>query len=186
MIDQDRYGRTQRAFRREDGALLLLHRPRSRNAEWYNRIGTWAVVVEDVLVARQHVYGRRGRATPTRWANSVLKKWIVGSSGALCHLYDGRRPTVVESLLHSAAPLSQLPQSLVRLPVLSAKVSELTNHYDNIRVQLPIMPPLSATRTNLGFSTYPRSHPAPNPHRPYKCIRKMHRMLEFSAFLEGC
>src|SRR5688572_13745286 len=68
-----RYGRVECAYRHlRSGALLLLHRPRSRTAAWYDRIGVWLVTIECLTVARRCVYGRRVRAVPLRWAAGIL------------------------------------------------------------------------------------------------------------------
>jgi hypothetical protein len=62
------YGRTTKAYQRGSEALLLLHRPRSRNAQWYDRIGTWMLIESDMLVAMEHIDARRVWSVPMRWA----------------------------------------------------------------------------------------------------------------------
>ena len=111
--DEKTYGRTQRAFRRGDGALLLLHRPQSRNAKMYDRIAVWVVVVDQTVVRRRAVYGRVVQATPIRWANRALRQFLRGDCGSACHLLNGRRPTVAESIREMPVRPDELPATII-------------------------------------------------------------------------
>ncbi|SRR6266545_3486536 len=139
-LDRENYGRIQRAYGRRDGALLLLHRPRSRNAQWHDRIGTWAVVMDEVLVSRKHVYGRRIRAVPTRWANSTIRDHRRGREGLACHLMSGRRPRIIESVQHKPVLPGELPPAVIGPDLVTAGATAMTIP-SGIPLDLPSLPP---------------------------------------------
>jgi hypothetical protein len=107
------YGRTAKAYRHPNGSLLLLHRPLSRNARGHQRISVWVVVLNDTLVRRRTTFGRRITAPPIRWANSMIRRFKSGD-GAACHLIDGTRPTVRQSVESAPVQYDELPYSLVQ------------------------------------------------------------------------
>lgn len=113
QLDRAVFGRTVRAFVRRDGLLLVLYRPRSRNAEWHDRISVWAVVKDDTLLGRRMTYGSRRTTPPVRWANSVIRRFTT-TWGASCPLVDGRRPTVAESVMLVPPRREELPRTLRR------------------------------------------------------------------------
>lgn len=113
-IDQSRYGRTIRAYAHPSGALLLHHRPQSRNAKGYDLAGVWLVVLNDVLVRRKAYLGRRQWGVPLRWASKVLREYRTATGGQLCDLIDGRRPTVAESIHNKPVEVDELPPYLFR------------------------------------------------------------------------
>ncbi len=140
QLDRENYGRIQRAYSRNDGAMLLLHRPRSRNARWHDRIGTWAIVVGETLVTRKHVYGRRVRAVPTRWANSTIRQYRRGRVGLTCHLLHGRRPKIIESVQHMPVLESELPP-VIGGPHLVTESATTATVGTEIPLELPSLPP---------------------------------------------
>jgi hypothetical protein len=111
-IDRHFYGRTIQAFVHvRSGALLLHHKWRSRNAAFYNRAGAWVVALDGVLIRRRCYYGCRPRAVPLRWASSVLREFISGIHQS-CHVIEGHRPTVAESITEKYVEHDELPESL--------------------------------------------------------------------------
>ena len=113
-LDRAEYGRTERAWKHESKpAILLLHRPRSRSAKWFDRIALWCIVVEGVLVLRRAAYGRRIKGVPWRWVNRVLREHAGTPLGSSCHIVDGRRPTVLESITALPTTPGELPPVLV-------------------------------------------------------------------------
>jgi hypothetical protein len=112
-IDRRSYGRTAKAYRHPNGGLLLMHRPRSRNARGHLRINVWAVVLNDTLVRRRTTYGRRVTAPPIPWANRMLRRFNSGDSMAR-HASDGTRPTVRRSIESTPPRYDELPPSLVQ------------------------------------------------------------------------
>jgi hypothetical protein len=111
-LERPAVGNVQRAYRRHDGPLLVLHRPRSRNAGWYDRIATWAVVEDGVMLRRRHVYGRRVTVPPVRWANGIIHKYRSGYPGQHCFLVNGECPTVTQSIVEAPIDQNELPRAL--------------------------------------------------------------------------
>lgn len=153
-LDRRRYGRTQRAYRRGDGALLLLHRPRSRNARWHDRVGTWSVILGGVLVRRRHVYARRARAAPMRWANAAVRAHRVGYAGQACLLLDGRRPTPLEGIVHAPVCPDELPAVLLG-PRLDLPAPPAW--FDPPPLALAAVPPQRTVRRDLARSVLSRA-----------------------------
>lgn len=112
-IDRRMYGRTIAAFAHPSGALLLHHRPLSRNAKSYDLVGMWLVVLNGVLIRRKSYFGRRQWGVPLRWAKKVLREYLTGT-GQACDLIDGRRPTVAESICNKPVEVDELPPYLFR------------------------------------------------------------------------
>jgi hypothetical protein len=113
-IDRTYYGRTVLAFIHPSGAMLLHHRPRSRNSRLYDLIGIWLVVHNSVMLRRQYHYGRRQRGVPWRWANKVLTSYR-RDAGHFCDLVEGRRPTIAESITNRPPAYDELPATLFPL-----------------------------------------------------------------------
>lgn len=140
-----KYGRTQQAWRHRDGhALLLLHRPRSRNGQWNRRVGYWCLVHDDVLVRRKPAYGRRVRGVPWRWAGRTLRAYTTGSNGQACHLLNGRRPTVAESIITLPPLYDELPPVLARHHTHRNVTADRAGADDDppMPVALPLVPPM--------------------------------------------
>jgi hypothetical protein len=112
-IDRAFYGRIIKAYAHPCGALLLHHRPVSRNCKSYDLVGAWLVVLNDVLVRRRSYLGRRQWGVPLRWANKALREYRAGI-GQSCDLIDGRRPTVAESVGNKSVEVDELPPYLCR------------------------------------------------------------------------
>jgi len=143
------YGRTSKCFRRSDGAVLLLHRPRSRNAKWYNLVTIWVVTIEDVLVRRRCIYGRRPGQPPFRWANSVLRKFCQ-KNRASCFLLNGRKPSIAESIRYQPMRQDELPVTLRTIRWGGASTTNRTSQItfgegsflaSYIRTNMPVVPP---------------------------------------------
>lgn len=111
-IDRRFYGRTIRAYAHPTGALLIHHKPVSRNSQLYHLAGVWVVTWDGSMVRRRAYYGRRHKGTPPlRWANRALRDYHRGA-GHFCDLIDGRRATVREAISSRPAEYEELPKSL--------------------------------------------------------------------------
>jgi hypothetical protein len=137
-LDRAVFGRTVRAFVRRDGLLLVLYRPRSRNAEWHDRINVWAVVKDHTLVGRRMIYGYRVITPPVRWANSIIRTSTT-AWGTSCPLVDGRRPTIAESIIIVPPRREELPRTLRRPSCGELDADNSPN--DGAAVQVPTMLP---------------------------------------------
>ena len=144
QLDRGEYGRTQRAWRHHtEPALLLLHRPRSRGGRWSDRIAVWCVVHGGVLVRRQTAYGRRSRGVPWRWANRTLKAHTGPAAGQTCHLTNGRRPTVAQSIRTMPVRPDELPPVLAGHHLHRGRATPTDDIGDtpHVPLALPMVPP---------------------------------------------
>jgi hypothetical protein len=143
-LDRDDYGRTQWAWEhRTEPALLLLHRPRSRGGRWADRIGIWCLIHGGVLVRRRSASGRRVRGVPWRWANQTLKAHLGPAAGQKCHLTDGRRPSVAESIHTMPVCPDELPPVLSGHHRHGGRAVPITDIDDGpiVPFALPLVPP---------------------------------------------
>jgi hypothetical protein len=123
--------RIEQAWRHErEDALLALHRPRSRNADWHDRIGYWLLVKDGLLQRRRPVYGRRPRGVSWRWANKLLAvsgdvavqrgQMLPDAVRTLPVQYDELPPVLTRHDTHRGIPtslaVSHVPMSLPLLP----------------------------------------------------------------------
>jgi hypothetical protein len=105
------WGCVRRAWTRSDGhfdVLLVRVHARTRTASWHELIVVWALVVDDTLVERRTVYGRRPRRIPFKWADRCLSKYRRGDRATGCPLVDGRAAAVRRSPPRRA----ELPRSV--------------------------------------------------------------------------
>lgn len=106
--------------RRHD-ALLILHRPLSRNSTWSERVGIWCLICEGRLVGRRAAYGRRPRAVPWRWATHSLR----------VHLASGGDPTFA----HNTSVQSSIERVIESLPASFAELpAVVAGHHSHIGV----------------------------------------------------
>jgi hypothetical protein len=144
QLDRGEYGRTERAWRHHDKpAVLLLHRPRSRGARWADRIAVWCLIYGGVLVRRRSAYGRRVRGVPWRWVNRTLKAHLGQAAGQTCHLKDGRRPAVADSIHTMPVRPDELPPVLAGHHKHVGRAVPIHDAEDGpaVPLALPLVPP---------------------------------------------
>lgn len=100
---------------------------------------------------RKPAYGRRARGAPWRWAASVMRTHWGIPKGQACHLLDGRRPTVAESIRRLTPQYDELPPVLLRHDRHRDAPPEPSACECNgqIPVQLPMVPPRKTLRGKL-------------------------------------
>jgi hypothetical protein len=73
LVDQDVYGRTERAYRNRQGFMLVEHKPLSPRRKEYRGIGVWLLCDGLVVIARKGYYGIRPKRPPLGWAKKRIK-----------------------------------------------------------------------------------------------------------------
>jgi hypothetical protein len=128
--------------------MLLLHRPRSRNAEWHRRIGDWVVVRDGVVVGRQYDYGRTATSAPLRWAEGVVR----GPPGVAPHApLDAGKHSLPKILRRLQVTYDDLPPSLLGARRIPAPLGLLPDDSDDTSLAVPTaLPTVPPKRTAKG------------------------------------